>query len=79
MKKSLLAILITMVVIVTRRRFCLTPPPAGGHDNKDVKTDESAVAIELLGMSTGEADMNIVRDQLIKNGFDVKHRRDCYP
>ncbi|MCM3709069.1 ABC transporter substrate-binding protein [Sporosarcina luteola] len=30
------------------------------------------VTIELLGTSAGEEDMNIVRDQLIKNGFDVK-------
>lgn len=28
--------------------------------------------IELLGTSSNETDMNIVRDQLIKNGFDVK-------
>ena len=30
------------------------------------------VDIEVLRMSTGEADMNIVRDQLVKNGFQVK-------
>lgn len=31
-----------------------------------------AVTIELLGMSTDEQNMNILRDQLVKNGFDVK-------
>jgi len=29
-------------------------------------------AIEVLGMAASEEDMNIVRDQLVKNGFDVK-------
>lgn len=72
MKKSLLAILITMVVILAGCVNTKSDVADKGNDNKDVKTDESAVAIELLGMSTGEADMNIVRDQLIKNGFDVK-------
>lgn len=72
MKKSLLAILITMVVILAGCVNTKSDVADKGNDNKDVKTDDSAVAIELLGMSTGEADMNIVRDQLIKNGFDVK-------
>ena len=35
-------------------------------------TDDTKVAIEVLGMSSSEEDMNIVRDQLTKNGFDVK-------
>jgi len=34
--------------------------------------DAKAVDIELLGMSSNESDMNIVRDQLTKNGFNVK-------
>lgn len=29
------------------------------------------VSIELLGMSSNETDMNVVRDQLMKNGFEV--------
>lgn len=72
MKKSLLAILITLIVILAGCVNTKSDVADKGNDNKDVKTDDSAVAIELLGMSTGEADMNIVRDQLIKNGFDVK-------
>lgn len=72
MKKSLLAILITLVVILAGCVNTKSDVADKGNDNKDVKTDDSTVAIELLGMSTGEADMNIVRDQLIKNGFDVK-------
>nr|WP_010502669.1 ABC transporter substrate-binding protein [Paenibacillus elgii] len=34
--------------------------------------DGSKVDIELLAMSSGEADVNIIRDQLAKNGFNVK-------
>ena len=72
MKKSLLAILVTFVLILAGCVNTKSDVADKGNDNKDVKTDDGAVAIELLGMSTGEADMNIVRDQLIKNGFDVK-------
>ncbi|QGG50127.1 ABC transporter substrate-binding protein [Lysinibacillus pakistanensis] len=39
--------------------------------NKDSK-GKGSTSIELLGMSASEEDMNIVRDQLVKNGFDVK-------
>ena len=40
----------------------------------DVEDNESVEAgtIEILGMASNEADMNILRDQLVKNGFDVK-------
>ncbi|WP_245954989.1 ABC transporter substrate-binding protein [Paenibacillus flagellatus] len=34
--------------------------------------DSNPVDIELLAMSANEADVNIVRDQLTKNGFNVK-------
>lgn len=45
---------------------------------KDVKDDAAsdtkakAPTIEILGMATGEDNMNILRDQLTKNGFEVK-------
>lgn len=45
---------------------------------KDVKDDATsdpkakASTIEILGMATGEDNMNILRDQLTKNGFEVK-------
>ena len=46
------------------------------EENKTVNDTTEVVAekpvIELLGMSSSEQDMNIVRDQLVKNGFDVK-------
>ncbi|RKN74139.1 ABC transporter substrate-binding protein [Paenibacillus ginsengarvi] len=34
--------------------------------------DSTPVDIELLAMSSGETDVNIIRDQLTKNGFNVK-------
>ncbi|GLC87715.1 ABC transporter substrate-binding protein [Lysinibacillus piscis] len=42
---------------------------------KDVEEggkDGDKPTIEVLGMASAEEDMNIVRDQLVKNGFDVK-------
>ena len=44
--------------------------PATDGDSKP--TAEDAVDIELLGMSSGQDDINIIRDQLTKNGFNVK-------
>lgn len=72
MKKSILAILIAFVLALAGCVNTKSDVADKANDNKDANTDQSKVEIELLGMSTGEADMNIVRDQLIKNGFDVK-------
>lgn len=44
----------------------------GGKDPKDSDKSNDKIAIEVLGMAASEEDMNIVRDQLVKNGFDVK-------
>ncbi len=43
-------------------------------ENKGDKSDTASTkpVIEVLGMAAQEQDMNIVRDQLVKNGFDVK-------
>lgn len=46
--------------------------PAKSDENKPQTETGSPVTIELLGMSTGESDLNIIRDQLTKNGFNVK-------
>lgn len=68
MKKRLIAALL-----------CVSTLVLGGCDiktKKDVKTDtttnQKPVDIELLTMSSGETDANIVRDQLTKAGFNVK-------
>ncbi|MFB9327679.1 ABC transporter substrate-binding protein [Paenibacillus aurantiacus] len=54
-----------------------TEAPANTSTTTNAQQTESAndsapVDIELLGMSANEADLNIVRDQLAKNGFNVK-------
>lgn len=43
-------------------------------ESKGDQSDSTSVkpVIEVLGMASQEQDMNIVRDQLVKNGFDVK-------
>ncbi|MGE7927007.1 ABC transporter substrate-binding protein [Lysinibacillus xylanilyticus] len=40
--------------------------------SKDDSKGKGKKSIEVLGMAASEEDMNIVRDQLVKNGFDVK-------
>ncbi|MFO1445328.1 hypothetical protein KDN24_19430 [Bacillus sp. Bva_UNVM-123] len=42
------------------------------NSKKEDVASNQKVEIEILGMSSREVDINIVRDQLVKNGFDVK-------
>ncbi len=72
MKKSLLMILLAIMVVLAGCVSTKSDVTDKKNDNTEPKTDKSKVVIELLGMGSGEEDMNIVRDQLIKNGFDVK-------
>lgn len=53
---------------------CVETKSDSQKDNDGGKQVEVAdkIEIELLGMSSAEDDLNIVRDQLTKNGFDVK-------
>ncbi|MFE8697234.1 ABC transporter substrate-binding protein [Cytobacillus sp. FJAT-53684] len=44
----------------------------GKESKNDGVTNNEKVEIEILGMSSSEDDINIVRDQLVKNGFNVK-------
>lgn len=69
--KGLLALLFTLVLVLAG---CVNTKSDvdKATDKSDSKTEQGDVVIELLGMSSSEADMNIVRDQLIKNGFEVK-------
>ena len=72
MKKSLLTILLAVMVVLAGCVNTKSDVSDKENDNTEPKTDKSKVVIEFLGMGSGEEDMNIVRDQLIKNGFDVK-------
>ncbi|MDU1848184.1 MAG: ABC transporter substrate-binding protein [Niallia nealsonii] len=70
MKKSLVAFLLIFVLIATG---CVNTKSSVNEEKKnDGQTSASKPVIEILGSSTGESDINILRDQLVKNGFDVK-------
>lgn len=75
MKKNLmLALLMTFALIAggcsvqTKSDVADKPKDA----ETETVTDSPPVDIELLGMSSNESDLNIIRDQLTKNGFNVK-------
>ena len=71
MKKILLPLLLILLLVMAG---CVQTKSdvSEKDDSKGGAKDDSKVQIELLGMGSGEEDMNIVRDQLVKNGFDVK-------
>jgi len=60
-KRSIIVLLSIMVLVFTG---CV-------QTKSDVKSEDK-IEIEILAMSSQEDDLNIVRDQLSKNGFDVK-------
>ncbi|KOR87979.1 ABC transporter substrate-binding protein [Paenibacillus solani] len=74
MKKSSLLFLFLSLVIVLAGCNVKTKDDAQQNQQEpsDTATDTSGVTIELLGMSANESDVNIIRDQLTKNGFNVK-------
>ncbi|KKO54103.1 lipoprotein [Paenibacillus sp. DMB20] len=67
-------LLLTLILVVsgcsvkTKDEAAPTSPEPSGEK----AANPSAVTIELLGMSSNESDVNIIRDQLTKNGFNVK-------
>ncbi|KRG13161.1 ABC transporter substrate-binding protein [Lederbergia galactosidilytica] len=70
MKKGFLMILLVFVLVAAG---CVnTKSKVEEESGSKSGGDKSDVEIEILGMSSGEDDMNIVRDQLVKNGFKVK-------
>ncbi|WP_262174104.1 ABC transporter substrate-binding protein [Saccharococcus sp. Marseille-Q5394] len=73
MGKRLVIIMLALIVVLAG---CVKTKSdvSGEKDSGETKGGGGSgkVTIELLGTSAGEEDMNIVRDQLIKNGFDVK-------
>lgn len=73
MKKRLLSFLTLTTSVILLAACNVQTEEQANNDNSDVSTGETTekTTIELLGSSSNETDMNIVRDQLIKNGFDV--------
>ena len=73
MKKTLLPILLAFVLLLAgcvKTKSDVAEKPSS--DSKSGGNASEQVEIEVLGMSSGEEDLNIVRDQLVKNGFNVK-------
>ncbi|WP_169085658.1 ABC transporter substrate-binding protein [Paenibacillus sp. PL91] len=64
-----LSIMLSGCKLTTKNDVAESPSPTQGTE---AVVDSNPVDIELLGMSSNEADLNIVRDQLAKNGFNVK-------
>ncbi|OUS69463.1 hypothetical protein B1748_31270 [Paenibacillus sp. MY03] len=63
-----LSIVLSGCKLTTKNDVAESPSPTTGSE----VVDNNKVDIEVLGMSANEADLNIVRDQLNKNGFNVK-------
>lgn len=72
MGKRLLVLALTLVVVLAGCVKTKTDVSKEAETDSKGNGPSEKVQIELLGTSSGEEDMNIVRDQLIKNGFDVK-------
>ncbi|NRG45896.1 ABC transporter substrate-binding protein [Bacillus sp. CRN 9] len=71
MKKAILSFLLIFTLILTgcvNTKSDVEEKSTGSGGSGDSSQPE----IEILGMSSNEEDMNIVRDQLVKNGFKVK-------
>ncbi|WP_341280875.1 ABC transporter substrate-binding protein [Paenibacillus sp. FSL H8-0537] len=64
-----LAIMLSGCTLTTKDEAASTPQATEGAE---AVVNSKPIDIELLGMSSSEADLNIVRDQLTKNGFNVK-------
>lgn len=74
MKKKFLPFLATSAALVLAACSVQTENDAntGSNTESTVTQTTDKTTIEILGSSANETDMNIVRDQLMKNGFDVK-------
>ena len=73
MNKKLFTLASTATVAAVALAGCVeTKSDVKENDSATTETAGAKPVIELLGMASSEQDMNIVRDQLVKNGFDVK-------
>lgn len=73
MKKILTSLLLAFVLLIAGCSVNTKSEVAEKTKKKaDVVDDKNPVEIEILGQSGSETDINIVRDQLTKNGFKVK-------
>ncbi|WOV87532.1 ABC transporter substrate-binding protein [Sporosarcina oncorhynchi] len=72
MKKKLLTLTLLLVLVLAGCVKTKSEVESEGKEDGGKGSSNEKVQIEVLGTAAGEEDLNIVRDQLIKNGFDVK-------
>lgn len=73
MNKKLFTLASTATIAAVALAGCVeTKSDVKENDGNTTETASATPTIELLGMAASEQDMNIVRDRLVKNGFDVK-------
>ncbi len=72
MKKILLLLITALTLLLAACNLSTKSDVDKNDDASSKKTDAKAQEIEILSMSSNEDDLNILRDQLSKNGFDVK-------
>lgn len=70
--KKFLFLLIAVLAMVLSACNLSTKSDVEKSDTSKETANQKAKDIEILGMSSGENDLNILRDQLSKNGFNVK-------
>ncbi|OWA35339.1 hypothetical protein B9G55_11860 [Saccharibacillus sp. O16] len=69
---SLLLVLAGCSSVKTKSDSAAPAAATEGGDSAASTSNAAPVDIELLAMTSGESDVNIIRDQLTKNGFNVK-------
>nr|WP_102272948.1 ABC transporter substrate-binding protein [Cytobacillus massiliigabonensis] len=72
MKKTFIPLLFAFILMLAGCVNTKSDVEEGKKSKNDGVTNDEKVEIEILGMSSSEDDINIVRDQLVKNGFNVK-------
>lgn len=71
-KNSLLTLLLIFAIVASGCSVQTKTDSASSDTGANNTTSSTPIDIELLGMSANQDDLNIVRDQLTKNGFNVK-------
>lgn len=69
MKKTWLVSILALFALLAG---CVETKSGQNKDDGEKVEVSDKIEIEVLGMSSSEDDLNIVRDQLAKNGYDVK-------
>lgn len=67
-----IAVLLAGCSVKTKTDVVGQNTPSSESSDSTAPADDTPVEIEVLGMSSSEDDLNIIRDQLTKNGFTVK-------